>query len=93
MERSAIEARSKQLTKKVATVTGKSIYEFCRAVTTLLVGGLFLFYTWASGIGILQSFQQESFVEGAMFTLLFLIAAGAAIQFVAVINGIEEALI
>jgi hypothetical protein len=93
MERSTIEARSKEFGKQVATVTGKSVYEFCRSVTTLLVGGLFLFYTWMSGIGILQSVQQGTFVEGAMFTLLFVITAGATIQFVAVINGVEEAIL
>jgi len=88
MEQNALQRKIKSTGVEIAKVTGQSMYEFGRALVTLLVGGLFLFYSYMTGVGFIQTFQAGQFLDAVILAGMFLLATGAAIFYVAVINGI-----
>lgn len=90
MERRNALDQTKMYGKQVVTVTGIATYEFLRAIATILVGGLFLFYATMTGILFYSAIQTGAYTEAPMIGILFLIASGSAVYFTAAINGVFE---
>lgn len=74
----------------VAKATARSMYEFMRSLATLAVGGLFMFYTYVTSVGMVQSASSGMLVETFAMFLMFLLAFGSMVYFVGVINGVIE---
>lgn len=90
MQPNAITAQVRSSGTAIAKATGLSMYEFLRALTTLFVGGLFMFYSYMTGVGTIQSAQGGLLVETALMFMMFTIAFGSMVYFVGVINGVIE---
>lgn len=88
MERSTLQKNAKATGVEVAKITVQSMYEFVRAIVTLVVGGLFMFYTFASGVGVMRSVQSGLFGEAVILAGMFLLASGATVLYVGLINGV-----
>ena len=74
----------------IINVVAGSIQEFLRAVVTLFVGGLFLFYAFTTGVGTVMSFQTGEFGESLLLAMMFMLSLSVAILSVSVINGVIE---
>jgi cytochrome b subunit of formate dehydrogenase len=93
MQRNAMVAQVRSSGTTIAKATTRSMYEFLRALTTLLVGGLFMFYSYVTAVGTIQSAQAGLLIEAVLMFVMFIIASGATVYFISIINGaIEEPL-
>lgn len=90
MQRNAMAAQVRSSGTAIAKATARSMYEFLRALTTLFVGGLFMFYSYMTGVGTIQSAQDGLLVETALIFMMFAISFGSMVYFVGVINGVIE---
>lgn len=87
MERKALMTETKVVGSKVANMTQHAVFEFGRAVTTILIGGLFLFYSYVASVGAYQTLQNGAVLESVLLGFMFLVASGAFVLYVSVING------
>jgi cytochrome b subunit of formate dehydrogenase len=90
MQRNAMAAQVRSSGAAIAKATVRSMYEFLRALTTLFVGGLFMFYSYVTAVGTIQSAQAELLVEAVLMFVMFIVATGATVYFIGIINGVIE---
>jgi hypothetical protein len=65
-------------------------YKFGKSVATVLVGGLFLFYTYVCAVGLRQTASSGAFFEATILESFFLGCLSFSVHIVAVINGFVE---
>lgn len=75
---------------EIASIVARSACEFGKAVATVLVGGLFLFYTYICAVGFRQTASSGEFLEATILAFFFFGCLGISIHIVAVINGVVE---
>lgn len=90
VEYNTMKSRFQSSSVTVAKATARSMYEFVRALTTLLVAGLFVFYSYVTAIGTIQSIQSGLFGEAVALFGMFTISLGAMVYSVGIINGVIE---
>lgn len=90
MGRNPVKDRVWSSSTAVAKATMESMYEFVRALATLLVGGLFMFYSYITAVGVTQSASSGMVGQTVAMFAMFLLAFGSMVYFVGIINGVIE---